>query len=165
MFGSRRIVGPRVRGEQPLVSATTQEGDVLVGTRAALHAGPPGGTPTVTVGWERVQAAEWDAESGLLTVSEVGQWGADRPVHRWHPEDPDTLLRLVRERVTATVVVQRHRAVVGEAGVRVVVRRAPTGDRALSWFYEFDEGVDPADPRVAEVARGLLAEAKGLVGA
>ena len=59
---------------------------------------------------------------------------------------------MVRERVTATVVLQRHVAVEGSRGVRVIARRAPSGRREVSWLFEYDEGIDPADPFVAHAA-------------
>ncbi len=52
----------------------------------------------------------------------------------------------MRERVTASVVLQRHVPLTGRRGLRVIARRAPRGDRPLAWFYEYDEGVDPDGP-------------------
>lgn len=113
---------------------------------------------------EEVQAADWDAETSTLSVSEVGSWGEERPRHTFTLEEPGRLLELVRERVTASVVLQRHVAVRGKRGVRVVARRAPRGDRPISWIFEFDEGVDPADPAVRDAAEQALAVAQAEVG-
>ncbi|TIC83949.1 hypothetical protein [Nocardioides sp. GY 10127] len=157
-----RLVLPR--GERLLAVARTEDGLLVGGSRNALHAGAPGEAPTASLAWERVQAADWDAETGELVVAEVGTWGEERVVHRWRPVDAGRLLQLVRERVTASVVLQRHRKVVGERGVRVVVRRAPSGAGEPEWFVEFDTGLDPADPAVRAAAQDLLAEARGLVG-
>ena len=73
-------------------------------------------------------------------------------MHRLVLVQPTLLLQLVRERVTATVVLQRHVPIAGRRGLRVIARRAPGGDRAVTWVYEFDEGVDPADPAVRAAA-------------
>ena len=51
----------------------------------------------------------------------------------------------------------------GRRGLRVVARRAPAGDREVTWVYEFDEGVDPADPAVRAVAEDALAAARAEV--
>jgi hypothetical protein len=78
--------------------------------------------------------------------------------------EPALLLQLVRERVTASVVLQRHVAIHGKRGVRVIARRAPTGARALSWLFEYDEGIDPGDPFVEHAAQEALAAARDEVG-
>jgi len=57
------------------------------------------------------------------------------------------------ERVTASVVLQRHVAVSGKNGLFVIARRAPRGDSEITWSYEFDRGIDPDDPAVMVAAR------------
>ena len=65
------------------------------------------------------------------------------------------MLELVRERVTASVVLQRHVAVSGRRGLRVIARRAPRGNAPVDWFFEYDAGVDPDDAEVrARCGRG-----------
>jgi hypothetical protein len=145
-------------GERVLAGAATPDGEVR-GTREALHL--PDGT---RLPWESVQAADWDAEAGALRVTAVAGWGEAPPTVVLHPERPDRLLQLVRERVTATVVLQRHTPITGTAGVRVIGRRAPAGERGLSWFLEYDEGLDPADPFVDQAAQEALAAARDEVG-
>ena len=99
----------------------------LAGTRDALYLGrhrgcrgrrsrPPTGTATPTP----------------LRVVEVGTWGEPRAEHRFASPSPGRLLELVRERVTASVVLQRHVPVRGRAGVRVIARRAPARRPARS---------------------------------
>jgi hypothetical protein len=87
-----------------------------------------------------------------------------RPEHRLALIDPDRLLSLVRERVTASIVVQRHLPVRGQQGLRVLGRRAPGGHGAIAWFVDYDDGLDPADPDVAAVADEALSSARGDVG-
>ena len=158
---SRRARAPRLPGgARALAWCETTDGRVLAGDREALHVLPDG--PRLP--WEQVQAADWDRDASVLTVSEVGAWGEQRPVHRFALEAPDRLLELVRERVTATVLLQRHAPVRGVRGVRVIARRGPVGDRPISWIYEYDEGVDPDDPAVRRAARALLAEAHEELG-
>lgn len=146
-------------GERVLAWCTDAEGRVVAGTRDALY------LPDARVPWEQVEAVDWDADSSVLHVSEVGTWGAVRPQHDLALVDPGRLLQLVRERVTATVVLQRHVPVDGRRGLRVIARRAPGGDRPISWVFEFDEGVDPADPAVRVAADAALAQAQDEVGA
>ncbi|WP_220451179.1 hypothetical protein [Nocardioides dongkuii] len=144
-------------GERLLAWAETADGAVG-GTRDALYL--PDGT---RLPWEEVEAADWDLEGSVLTVTEVGSWGELRRRHRLEVEEPGRLLELVRERVTASVVLQRHVAVTGRRGLRVIARRAPRGDRPLTWVYEYDEGIDPANPEVRAAAAEALAAARNEV--
>ena len=148
-------VGP---GEKVLAWCRTTDGAVVAGTRDALH------LPDARVPWELVEAADWDRDTSVLRVVEVGAWGEQRPEHTFTLDDPRRLLQLVRERVTASVVYQRHVPVTGRSGLRVIARRAPSGHAPLSWVFEYDESIDPDDPAVRDVADRALAAARDEVG-
>ncbi|PVG83546.1 hypothetical protein DDE18_09350 [Nocardioides gansuensis] len=136
----------------------------MAGTRDALYLESAAGGGTTRLPWERVEAADWDRDADLFRVAEVGSWGEERREHAFALTEPGRVLELVRERVTASVVLQRHVPVRGRRGLRVVARRAPRGDQPIAWFYEYDEGVDPDDPTVAAAARRALAAALDEVG-
>ncbi len=161
--GSARREKPDVAvaaGERLLAWAVADDGRVVGGTRDAVYV--PDRIP-----WEQVEAADWDSDTETLTLTEVGTWGHRRPEHRWVLADPERLLQLVRERVTASVVLQRHVAVDARRGLRVIARRPPSGrgDLArITWVYEFDEGVDPDDPDVRRLAEEALTAARADVG-
>jgi hypothetical protein len=157
-----RSAVPVAAGEKVLARAESTSGEVVAGTRDALYLPGPAG-PT-RLPWEQVEAADWDRDTDLLRVSEVGSWGEQRVEHTLTIEEPGRLLELVRERVTASVVLQRHVSLEGRRGLRVIARRAPRGDRPLRWFYEYDEGIDPDDARVREVAEATLTAARDEVG-
>jgi len=151
------------KGERLLAWAPLVDGGWLAGTRDALY------VDGARVPWEQVQAADWEQDEGRLRVSEVGTWGEPRPLHVLAvpdsaAKDADRLLQLVRERVTASVLLTRHVRVSGRRGVRVVARRAPSGRSEVGWAYEYDEGVDPDDPFVRAAAETALAAAKSDVG-
>jgi hypothetical protein len=149
------------RGEKVL--AFLQAGDSwLLGTRAAFVVV---GTESVRrILWEQVEKAGWDRDESVLLVSEVGEWGRPRPEHRFTISEPGRLLELMRERVTASVVLQRRAVVSGRRGLNVIARRAPAGG-PLEWFVEYDAGVDPEDPVVRELAGKALDEARAELGA
>jgi hypothetical protein len=157
------------RGERLLATAESG-GSHLGGTRDALYVVEPiaGGAfelvDTTRIPWEEIEAVDWNLETSTLRVTEVGTWGEARPEHTFAIEEPGRLLELVRERVTASVLLQRHVAIDGRRGVRVIARRAPRGDRPVVWVYEYDEGVDPADPEVQRAAEDALAAAQADVG-
>jgi hypothetical protein len=63
------------------------------------------------------------------------------------------MLEMIRERVTASVLLQRRVPVSGRLGVDVVARRPPHRDGTITWVYTYDAGLDPDDPAVQEAAR------------
>jgi hypothetical protein len=134
----------------------------VVGSRDALY------LPGRRLPWEQVEAADWDTELERLRVSEVGHFGEQRREHTLtiaeNGAGTDRLLQLVRERVTASVLLVRHVPVTGRKGVRVVGRRAPSGGSPVSWFYEYDAGIDPGDPVVRAAAESALDAARADVG-
>lgn len=148
------------RGERVLAWATTEDGTTIGGTRDAFYPGDGS-----RIGWEQIERATWNRDDRQLEVSEVGQWGQPRREYAFTVDEPQRLLQLVRERVTSSVVIQRHVPLRGRAGVRVIARRAPRGASDLTWFFEYDEGIDPADPQVSAAAAAALAAAKSDVGA
>ena len=149
------------RGERVLAAAPAVDGTWLLGTRTALVLVEP--VETMRIPWERVERAEWDRDTDRLRVSEVGEYGAARPVHVLEVTEPGQLLAFVRERVTASVVLQRRVTVSGRQGFTVLARRPPTGAGEIAWAYEFDACVDPDDPQVRDLAdAGLRAAAEEL---
>jgi hypothetical protein len=147
--------------DRVLGRATSESGPVE-GTREALVLPTPDGPRRIP--WEQVEAATWDRDTGILRVTEVGSFGLTRPEHEVVVEEPGRLLELVRERVTASIVLQRHVAIEGERGVRIIARRAAIGARQISWFFAYDNGVDPDDPFVEQAAQEALAVAQAEIG-
>ena len=145
-----------------LASAATDDGTVMAGTRDAFYVAA--GDEVRRVPWEQVEAADWDRDTDTFRLSEVGSWGEQRPVHTAVLAEPGRLLELVRERVTASVVLQRHVMVSARRGLRVIARRAPSGAGGVQWVYEYDEGVDPDDPAVRALARDALETMRHEVG-
>ncbi len=150
------------RGERVLASAPAGDDTWLLGTRDALVI--VGASDATRVPWERIETADWDRDQERLRVAEVGEFGLARPVHTFTVAEPRKLLQLVRERVMASVVLQRRVVVSGRQGVLVVARRAPRGNGEVIWACEYDEGVDPDDPTVRLVVDEALAAAQGEVG-
>lgn len=149
------------RGEKVL--AFVQDGDRwLLGTRAALVIVDPGSDPA-RLGWEQIQAADWAKDESVLTISEVGEYGRPRASYSVTLENPALLLQLIRERVTASVVLQRGHLVDGKRGFKVIGRRSPDGGPIL-WMHEYDAGIDPDEPDVVAAAAEALARAQADVG-
>jgi len=152
-----------------LAAAEAVDGTWLVGTRAELVLIAPaaGGPKPVEsrIPWERVEGADWDRETSRLRFTEIGEFGEPRPSYSFTLPDaePVDLLQLLRERVSASVVLQRGHLIDGKSGFKVIGRRSPTGG-PISWMHEYDAGVDPTDPEVAAAAERVLRQAREDVG-
>jgi hypothetical protein len=145
-----------------LAATEASDGSWLAGTRDALHLLGPDSHETWR--WEDVQRADWDQEASTLRVERVIDYG--EPVERRTVElpEPGSVLPLVRERVTASVVLDRRVLVEGKRGLRVIGRRPPSGDGDVRWAFLFDVGIDPDDPVVGLAADQALREAKESLG-
>ena len=144
--------------------------DVGPGERLLASSGEVGGTRDALylprrLPWEQVASADWDHEERTLTVTEVGRFGEERPVHVVRLEEADRLLQLVRERVTASIALQRHVPVADRRSVRVLARQAPGRRGELAWFVEYDAGLAPTDPAVDAIVQAALAAARSDIGA
>jgi hypothetical protein len=162
-------------GEKVLAGTRASDGAWLLGTRDALHVvpapvssevEPASGVERVEtrIPWESIERVDWDRDQERLVVSEVGEFGRVRPQHAFPVSEPGLLLELVRERVTASVVLQRRVLTHGKRGLLVIGRRAPAGGGEVLWAYQFDAGVDPEDPAVAAAAEEGLRAAEADLG-
>ena len=167
LFSSGPAVPLPVRAEvrgKALAVAEAGDGTWLVGTRDAFHAVRPDGTPVVVLPWEQVLRADWDEETETLQVERVEDYGQPVSAYSFVLAEPGTLLALVRERVTASVLLQRRIDLERRRGFSVIGRRAPGGGGEVTWAYEFDRGVDPQDPGVMAAAEAALRDARESLG-
>jgi hypothetical protein len=154
------------RGETMLAHAMAADGTWLIGTRVHLVFVPPASTAdtgATRVPWEQIEDAAWNQDSSLLKVTEVGTYGEPRPAYTFEMDDPALLLQLVRERVTASIVLQRRVPVRDKLGLTVIGRRSPVGG-PVTWMHAYDPGLDPDDPEVAAVADEALVGARAELG-
>jgi hypothetical protein len=153
----RAAVGARV-----LAAAEATNGTWLAGTRDALHL--VGADGHLTWRWEDVQRADWDQTTSTLRVERVTDYGQPVEERTLTLTEPGSLLPLVRERVTASVVLDRRVPVEGKRGLRVIGRRPPSGGGEVRWAFLFDPGLDPDDPVVGLAADQALREAQESLG-
>jgi hypothetical protein len=146
-------LGPR---ERVLAWADDGAGRLIVASQAGLHLQR---TPPLysRIGWEQIERATYD--SGTLAVTLVPQ--LDSATLRVPVGDARDLPVVVRDRVTASVLVDRFVPLDGDAGVRIVGRRAADG--VVTWRTDVDPGLaGRAD--IDDVVKGALADVRGEVG-
>jgi hypothetical protein len=153
---------PLLEGERPLVGAVDELGRWYVGTTSGLFV--PDGSTYRRIRWEAIERGEWDSDGGQLVVEEVADFGRPMPRHSARLEDAGRLLQLIRERVTASVVLTRYVPVAGNRGISVVGRRAPGAVGPVEWSFVVDPSLSPDDPRVRGAAERALAEAEYELG-
>jgi hypothetical protein len=147
-----------------LASADSADGTWVVGTRDALFVVPPGEGEKQVVPWEQVQRADWDADTSTLRVERVEEFGTPVVPLVFEVAAPGPFLQLLRERVSASIVVQKRVVLERKRGLTVIGRRPPSRAGEVAWAYELDKGVDPDDPAVIAAAEAGLREAQESLG-
>jgi hypothetical protein len=144
--------------ERVLAFAETTDGGNVVATLRALYL--PATYDVGRLPWDRVVHATWTAPELVVTVQPVTA-GRPRTVRLELP-GPGALPAVLRERVTASVVAERHVAWRGDAGARFAARR--TEDGSIRWSVVLDPGLDPRDPEVRARADAELAALRSAWG-
>ncbi len=167
LFARARSLPEPVRSavdDRVLASAESSDGTWLVGTRDALVVVRPAAGEHEVVPWERVQRADWDLDTSQLRVEQVAEFGDPVVPMVFDVAAPGPFLQLLRERVSASIVVQRRVVLERRRGLTVIGRRPPSKPGEVTWAYELDEGVDPEDPAVLAAAEAGLREAQESLG-
>jgi hypothetical protein len=157
---ARRL--PLEPGETPLAASPDRDGRWYVGTARALLVPEHDGWRRVP--WETVERATWDRESEHLIVIETADFGEPQPAYRAALPDPERLLQLIRERVTASIVIKFFEPVEGKRGITVSGRRSPHSDDEPMWSVLVDPGLDERSAEVRAAAERALAAAQAELG-
>lgn len=147
-------------GERVLAAAQSSAGWLVATTDALWWPDRPGST---RLGWESVDSASWDRDTGILTVVPTARLGEHAPPRRIHLDDDRELLLVIKERVRATVLTSRRVFIDGSRGATVVARRPPRSDD-MTWAVAVDPGVDPEDVRVRTAVEKALADLRRELG-
>ncbi len=123
-----------------------------IGSPAALSTGRPGDWRHV--GWHTIEHGGWNAETGRLTWREYGgrRGAVALPT-------PARLPELFRERVAASIVVERFLPVRGDRGIVVHGRRdLGRDDQPIAWHTSLGRGLSWSIPGLREAADRAVAE-------
>ncbi|WP_020385954.1 hypothetical protein [Kribbella catacumbae] len=151
--------------EDVLAAVQLLDGGWVAGSRAALYLPTETAGAVRRVGWEKIERAGWDSEASVLRVYETTPFGTPLRGTELKVDDPGRFGQLLRERVDASVVIQRHVPLVGKKGVRIVGRRNPSEPGApTSWNFVLDKGLEPTQPGLVEAAEAALAAVRDEFG-
>ncbi|WP_460664167.1 hypothetical protein [Kribbella swartbergensis] len=143
--------------EDILAAVQLTDGTWVAGTRAAVYL--PTDTPGSVrrVGWEQIERAGWDSEASVMHIYETTDFGTPLRATELKIDDPGRFGQLLRERVDASIVVQRHVPLAGKRGVRIVGRRNPADtDAPVTWNFVLDKGLEPTQPGLVDAAEAAL---------
>jgi hypothetical protein len=150
--------------EDVLAAIQTRSGPWAAGSRSAVYLPVDGaldGAGVRRVAWELVERAEWNSDESTFHLWESAEFGT--PMRRTDlvVDDPGRFGQLVRERISASVLLQRHVPLVGKKGVRIVGRRNPSrSDAPVTWNLVLDNGLDPATPGLLDRAENALQQVR-----
>jgi hypothetical protein len=144
--------------EEILAAVQLTTGHWVAGTRAAVYLPTESTTAVRRVGWEHIERASWNSDESILHVYETTTFGTPLRATDLPVDDPGRFGQLLRERVDASVVIQRHVPLAGKKGVRIVGRRNPADTNApIAWNFVLDKGLEPDQPGLLDRAEAALA--------
>lgn len=134
---------PLDRGERVLVSERAEgSAPVVATTRALHHRGPVG---WLRLPWEEIGRVRWDAAKHTLELIRFTGGSPAMVTVRLNP--PTRLPSVVKERVTATILVSTRVELDGWGYANVVARCRP-GTSDVVWIVQLAAGSDPDDGAV-----------------
>ena len=143
-----------------LAAIRTRSGAWAAGTRSAVYL-PADAEGVRRVPWQLVERAEWNSGELTFHLWETAEFGTAMPRTDLVVDDPGRFGQLVRERISASVLMQRHVPLEGKQGVRIVGRRNPARtDAPVSWNIVLDTGVDPSAPGLLDRAEAALRQVR-----
>ncbi|HEY0239997.1 MAG TPA: hypothetical protein VGC37_15270 [Friedmanniella sp.] len=153
----RRSVSERGGASTRILAWARGQDGYAVGSPAVLSLGGAGGDDWRHVGWHEIEHGGWNAESRSLSWT---LYGGRRG--RMELAEPARLPELFRERVAASIAVERFVAIQGERGVTVTARRDLGAAGTLSWHSTLTRGLswstDGVADQVAQAAADLQSE-------
>jgi hypothetical protein len=149
------------KGERLLAWAAVEgDGGRIMASTKALYLPATGHLTAATrLPWTAVDRATW-TEPELNVHARVG----DSERHwRIRLAEAGRMPEVVRERVTASIVISEHVELTEGAGARIVGRRGGSDD-PIEWSITFDAGLDPTDPVLRGAAVSALADLRESLG-
>lgn len=138
-----------------LLAWSLHSGGVLAVTDKRLISSDSHGISTVL--WQESVSAKWDQPLLSLIVSQ----GESTQTMGWHLDEPGLVPTAVRDRVTATIVIDRQIDIPEVGRVRFIARRTPDG---VVWSTVPDSKIDGNSIGFEERIRETLRTLKSNLG-
>jgi hypothetical protein len=144
------------KGERVLAEATSSDGEQsLIATQVALH------LDGRVIRWDQILSAKWDEPHLMISVQIDPSHAAEHIMVSL--ENARRFLEVVRDRVTASVVMTERRSLpIGAVATFTARKRSDTGE--MVWSVIFDGNPDLSDPELIEQAEHVLADLRGSLG-
>jgi len=135
-----------------LAWSATRDG-FCVGSPGALSFGD--GSAWTHLGWHQIERGGWDVETSQLTWQRLdGDRGAVDLPH------PGRLPELFRERVAASIALEKFVALSGQRGVTITARRDLAPGGSISWHSSLTRGLTWQTAGVREAVEEVMAEVR-----
>lgn len=135
-----------------ILSWTYAQEGFCVGTPSHLNVGDEAGWEHV--GWHEIERGDWNAETQTLRWA---QYGGRRGSA--HLDPPARMPELFRERIAASIVLEKFVPVRGDKGVIISARRSLAApDAQVMWHRSISPGLRWDDPGVEELAETTIAD-------
>lgn len=118
--------------------------------------------PPVVLMWHEIVHAAWESDTSTVVVEASGR-DSRVVTHRWALHEPGSVPEVVRERVSASIVIVRHVALSGSRGARIVARRVH-GRPDLLWQVHPDAGISLEQRGYREVVQRELVALRSSLG-
>ncbi len=142
-------LGDRAERPSRILAWSRTEDGFCIGSPAVLSWGD---VSWQHVGWHEIQHGEWNTELQQLQWSEVAEPGQPGRRGSIRLIEPGRMPELFRERIAATIAVERFVPVNGDRGVVVTARRDLAHDGAITWRTSLTRGLTWQTPGVRDVA-------------
>ena len=141
--------------------ATTPDG-FAIGLPGALSIGSESvesGPVWTHLGWHRIEHGGWDVATRRLSWrTYVGEGGGAGERGGVELTAPGRLPELFRERVAASIVLERFVPLTGDRGVVITARRDLADGTEIDWHTTLTRGLTWVTPGVRETVDSLVAE-------
>jgi hypothetical protein len=94
------------------------------------------------VGWHEIERGAWNAELRKLTWALHAAPGEPSPRGSLELIEPGRVPELFRERIVATIAIEKFVPLVGERGVTITARRDLGGTGAVAWHSTLTRGLN-----------------------
>jgi hypothetical protein len=94
------------------------------------------------VGWHEIERGAWNAELRKLTWALHAAPGEPSPRGSLELVEPGRVPELFRERIVATIAIEKFVPLVGERGVTITARRDLGGTGAVAWHGTLTRGLN-----------------------